>query len=656
MTSPLFIDQCLFGYDDGHRLLASSQKIGSDAAFELTPLSDLVSGALFGLDGGYWTGLPAPKLGKYVLMRTWPAPEMRRPGCVWTHGLLIDPTHFEAIRDLGQLRRLARRPIHPAERDAYEHPIEFLPAPNQRPSSNPPRNTLARELFEAIYGDGGSEAREILCDLPEGLDELVFEVWSQQWPKLRRNFRFQTALLRGTAASATRFDIQFRYGHRGRAELQSNSSAVIPWLSTAIRDLDGASSGKLRAFLWRYGEGVIRQKGSFRPLCEIHAIGSGDVSAGGFPAKVANWFPDRDDARELKQDIVDGTIFPNLQLDFVEYALGAGRPAIPAPSKAAIANLGRFWSGERERLLDLATRAVDGGDDNATTFVAVVTAEVSPTGFWADMRGRPQLRKAVLANRPGLASSPGIETLETSELAEVLSSVSSASNVVVGVIGGLMTTASQQTALMLMDTYPEVVVSGVVSALDGNTKLSPWWLSALSSRPSSLLSEQTFAAINRTSTLYRLADVLGWMSSEVRRAGFRPWWVALDKAANDLRQDQFDELAALVLALALPSADRSSQAPFERLFGTVHASIVAATLPWRAQQFLLPLLPDVGWFRGWDTGLRLRLAIASAYVFNDLPPQSYASLSNDPYTLRLLEDAADEVQGGKRYAKAIRKG
>src|SRR3546814_5522694 len=75
------IDQCLFGYEDGHRLLASSMSLGDQTSL-LTKLSDLAPGTLFGSSNGYWTGLPLPELGRYALFRTWPAPEMPRPGCV----------------------------------------------------------------------------------------------------------------------------------------------------------------------------------------------------------------------------------------------------------------------------------------------------------------------------------------------------------------------------------------------------------------------------------------------------------------------------------------------------------------------------------------------------------------------------------------------
>src|ERR1700688_4673813 len=100
------IEHCLFGYEDGHRLLASSMLLGSEVTSELTLLSDLAPGAHFGSSDGYWTGIPLPQLQRYALMRTWPAPEMPRPGCVWTHVLLVETSLFEDVSSLSRLREL----------------------------------------------------------------------------------------------------------------------------------------------------------------------------------------------------------------------------------------------------------------------------------------------------------------------------------------------------------------------------------------------------------------------------------------------------------------------------------------------------------------------------------------------------------------------
>ena len=75
-------------------------------------------------------------------------------------------------------------------------------------------------------------------------------------------------------------------------------------------------------------------------------------------------------------------------------------------------------------------------------------------------------------------------------------------------------------------------------------------------------------------------------------------------------------------------------------------------LPWKARDILIPVLPDIGWLRDWDLGLRLRLAVACRYVASDYDPESYARLSASRKTRALLADAAKGVNGGGKLARA----
>jgi hypothetical protein len=84
------IHQLLHGYDEGHRLLAGSIKPDAQSAKSLVALSDLSGQGEAPGSFGYITGYPLPQMNAYALARTWLAPEMPRPGCVWTHTLLIN--------------------------------------------------------------------------------------------------------------------------------------------------------------------------------------------------------------------------------------------------------------------------------------------------------------------------------------------------------------------------------------------------------------------------------------------------------------------------------------------------------------------------------------------------------------------------------------
>ena len=117
----LIVHQALHGYKDGHRLLASSLGLKGRDASKLLVMSDVSGPNAQIVSDGYLTGYPLLDCGLYALARTWPAPEMPRPGCVWTHTLLIDFADL-AIIDSVTLIGSFRRP-QPPDLTAYSGPI-----------------------------------------------------------------------------------------------------------------------------------------------------------------------------------------------------------------------------------------------------------------------------------------------------------------------------------------------------------------------------------------------------------------------------------------------------------------------------------------------------------------------------------------------------
>src|SRR4051794_39871078 len=89
------VEQALHGYENGHRLLAASAELNTADRRVLARQTDSPdAGRVPGWDA-LLAGHPLPS-GYFALSMTWPAPEMPRPGCVWTHTLLLD---FEAVQD-----------------------------------------------------------------------------------------------------------------------------------------------------------------------------------------------------------------------------------------------------------------------------------------------------------------------------------------------------------------------------------------------------------------------------------------------------------------------------------------------------------------------------------------------------------------------------
>lgn len=648
------LEQCLFGYEDGHRLLASSIPLGTEAAV-LTELSDLAPGAVFGRSEGYWTGVPVPGINRYALMRTWLAPEMSRPGCVWTHALLFEPSLLEELRNLSTLRPLLTRPLGTGDRERYRRALAVpVSIENEAGGRAGESFGLMSALLGALYGTADEIVR---VDEPGDADDPLFLVWSQQWPRLRRNFRFQTAATREPRSSGgTRFDLTVLLWGSG-ARPAPTPKAQEPWLLAATSDALGQTGGDLRRFLWRYGAGVRRQRGSFRPLVELKLLHDApEPDAGlGLLELVTNSFPEVGDAARLKQELVNGELVPSAQLEVLSYALGhKGKAVFPPPAEAGVGRLALLWPERPGDLLRLAELTASSEDPLAKSVFATVTGAMPTERFWSLTEPYPLVQERMVQARPELLAASDAAELDNSTLIRTLRLVSPDASVIGRLVSRLLLRDGQELACEAFDRFPNETALQVVAAADrGTLGVGRVWLRELVRRPRILLDSTVMGRIGRTSLLYELADALGWLTPEVVSAGPDPWMAALVNATNDLPEGRRDVLRAFLVALGIAAGGDGGRRVLEMFFDDVHGQELKSRLPWRARDILLPVLAEVSWGRGWDYGLRLRLAVAAAYVRNGYPPESYAALSNGRKVRAMLGDAAADVPGGKPYAKAV---
>lgn len=120
------IEQVLHGYSEGHRLLASSTtELSLSDRRKMSLLSDwneYVSAQ--DDDSSYLTCYSLPDSPYYVVAKTWYADEKERPGCVWTHSLLIDLRAFTGFFDYLLLFSYFKQPKG-GDYSLYEESIEI---------------------------------------------------------------------------------------------------------------------------------------------------------------------------------------------------------------------------------------------------------------------------------------------------------------------------------------------------------------------------------------------------------------------------------------------------------------------------------------------------------------------------------------------------
>lgn len=245
------IDQAVFGYSNGHRLLGSTVNLSSVDNYDLAALSDLAPGVQISDPASYLSGAPLSD-GRYALVRTWAAPEMPRPGCVWSHVLLISRVALQSQIDLTALLPLFRRPHGYSSDGGFSERLSVAKRAADIPAPDP---RSVEHALAAVYQASSVDMAEIDADQWE---RGVLAVWSQQWPRLRSTFVFRSVAspypLKGQS-------IRYLWNRSASQPLQRPD-----WMHEAAADVLSRRITPLRRFLWRYGKDIQPGNNAFADL------------------------------------------------------------------------------------------------------------------------------------------------------------------------------------------------------------------------------------------------------------------------------------------------------------------------------------------------------------------------------------------------------
>ncbi|MDP9374973.1 MAG: hypothetical protein M3Q65_21500, partial [Chloroflexota bacterium] len=132
-----------------------------------------------------------------------------------------------------------------------------------------------------------------------------------------------------------------------------------------------------------------------------------------------------------------------------------------------------------------------------------------------------------------------------------------------------------------------------------------------------------------------------------------PWATALRTARDDVQGLERQVFLSFLIALALSKPSHGCEVLFEVAFEPLHADLGLLRLPHDASSMLLRHLPDLPWWQRWDTCLRLRLAVVTAYVESGLDPQSFRRLTSDSGLFAKLVQLADQTRQGRRFIEQL---
>lgn len=664
------IDQLLHGYSEGHRLLESSIRLPDKLTRLALRMSDLSGPNVVAGFEKYLTGYPLQSLSAYALAKTWYAPEMKRPGCVWTHTLVIPYNAFVTLDSLALLLSLFRRPNGSVSREMYREPLPFSEISQDNSSLSRESAEKFAALIERFYGDP-EHPLVIASANSYDFEDAVFALWSQQWPALRAEFTFSTGSLSPRFIGTDPFDLQcapvsvmrefLRDARIGNPSLLEGTDLheSPPWVSLATVSASGGCD-TVRNFLWFVGDDQSDRRCFARfveTFSRIDAIG-GDETAEAVVDYIGGQFPGSGEALRLKKTVL-------------------------GDSKARIA-----WSAsEREILLALATTERHAAfdetvlqlEERALAVWSVSVKEASQLirelfratlnplgerilaglilGVDADeardlTRSQPALLSTLFRGSPRLAATTALWPSTPHRTRELFNAVATDQTLSRGlrsqIIHAVLEAKAEGIEEQIVASWGEPAVCDVLDWAEAHkADLSDAWRLALASQSSSLLRWVKRNSTPSTKLLMFLVQILDPRTKEVQSFDSSIWLRILDKL-SDRPNERLARFYAFVLSLGLANVPSQSVQLVQGSFPTIHELAATDQLDYDSWLLLEPYVPELGWIQNWDKCERLQRGLVKAFVRYRWPVAELLRCLDDTGALSVVKKSARKVEGGKR--------
>lgn len=516
MTDALQIHQALYGYQDGHRLLESSADLSSEASRSILPLSDGPDLQVKVPAVGYLSGYPVSSIDCFALSMTWPAPEMPRPGCVWTHVLLIRPNVLASIRDPRGLLSCFRRPQGPdPDRLTYSVPLTYRNLSLERGEESHVDTDMSKTLIYWLY-----RTEEPLVFRGEERSDgegSVLAIWGQQWPDLRRNFSF-ISIPSTREVSSRPFDLRLVFDSDPvleralGAEIHSPSDPLPSeeeWLTWATRDI--SSAGGFREVLWHYGSEAGVRRGAFASIAQVYAVAQRSLSdriedAMQLLRTVGRCFPEPDQMRGLKLDLfghAESALRPRLVGDSLHWAgsdatmlfalaVSPEQRALNAEELDLSNRARKLWVESREQALELLQVCAESPGKPVSDSVIEALLPLAVRDPELVTQNAPAAVPLAITHDPAFAANSSVWRGSEPEIERrwgVLSSIPSLGDARKEVVRALVGSGAPSAVGRALGRWGQAIVADLLEVVGdpGAPRLSEGWMDVLRDNPDAVV-------------------------------------------------------------------------------------------------------------------------------------------------------------------------
>jgi hypothetical protein len=668
------IHQFLHGYSDGHRLIEGSLKVPNDIARLMLRMSDLSGSSVVKGFDQYITGYPLDSINAYALAMTWYAPEMPRPGCVWTHTLALPARAMATIPCLTSLIHLFKRPKGSSIKGKYADTLTLNVSPRTPQSTlhSEIKNTLG-PILSAYYGLSRYSPIVLAARDSDEFTDAILALWSQQWPSLRQRFAFCTGSLSARTLPDRAFDIQCAPPALAKDVAREVAPDTLPApvvvsdresffsedLLSAVDDALIPDGGPFRHFLWTVAD-MTSTRADFVSYVKLFDAFNGHTDALTLVELIAEIFPEPTAGTSLKAQLLESCQ--------TGYFSGDAQRGI----LRALATTGKYGSFDSALLKDeLVARLFKASPQLTRHLVSeLFRSNLNPLGdeiltklvraMDADharqvVSEQPQLLPAIFRANPDLAASPQLWSLAGDRKRELLDS------------------------LVAQEIRPELVSRIVFALLDSGSDgfirraIERWGRDAVFAALDWTENHQgRMSETSRGTLTFNVPDVMSWVESgtrsvpglvaaahvvapypyQIAKHDSTVWLPALKGLQESGNQLEATYIRTLLLALALCNAPPAPLDLIGEAFEIIHEKAELEQLRDDAWLILQPLVPELHWWNNWDKCERMRRGLLLSFIQHSWPAWELKERVKNRKLLHEILDGVHKVNG-EYYFRSI---
>jgi len=658
------VEQALHGYAEGHRRLASSLELSAEANRQMLSMSDASGPSVSGFDG-YLTGYPVTNSDFYAVARTWFATEMDRPGCVWTHTLLL-PSSCMAVPAIAAVAQLLKRPTL-AKYESYQSALDVEFEKHNEEAK-------IRDLSAVVQALYSTRSETTVVEVPSSdfAEEIALFIWERQWPTLRAKFAFTTGALGPRRIGHNPLDLQFGPSRvvKRIARKFDASPIVLPTPSEPISQaakpwVRAFCTASFKSFLTSIGETLPPDRDHMVPIANAFSIGI-DKRA---PLDRFLSFVVGIESQNLQRSLMLTLLCPPAEL--------AGEFAF-WPEDAVLLRLSDDFERWRDlislrdwgkRLAELAVRDAGAAtkalakissenSEEAEEVLAAVATQIDSQVFASITRASANVSLALVNSQPGLALVPDVH-----EHYELQAQLSIADSVLTANDDALL----GEYAILLTNLVASRKTSFEVPARDET-------LFALFMKHLAETSPTAWAHLPPLGTAAKTA--VSWVASHgTEFVDLAKWVLAnleIDPVMTTLMQSydwshltkriakeedgtwKIDALTVL-LAIAFARDSRSASGVLGEGFQAVYDALAENRVTKHSWNKLRPVLPTIPWYKDWDHCEQLRRGLLEAIYYRGWKPDLLVQAITRPETLSEMLQHAYEWRYASLFTKLQRR-